>query len=104
MLGMGNNLLDDCLKFLDSLSGLENVPETVRHARQQFYDLLAVEIDCKEEMDVWVLCFGPELDESRENRSAVIHFINGGHGSLTPREKDLAMQDHKSMTKKLLSW
>jgi len=52
-------------------------------------------------MDVWVLCFGPKLVESRENWSAVIHFINGGHGSLTPEEKDSATQDHKSMTKKI---
>jgi len=54
MLGVGNNLLDNCLKFLNSLSGLENLPETVQHAWQQFYDLLAVDIDCKQ---VSALCW-----------------------------------------------
>jgi len=32
MLGIGNNLLDDCLKFLDTLIGLENVLEAVHQA------------------------------------------------------------------------
>jgi len=47
MLGMGNNLIDDCLKFLDLLSSLENLPETVRQAWQMYYNLLAVETNGK---------------------------------------------------------
>jgi len=102
MLGMGNNLLDDCLKLPNSLSGLENLPETVRHdARQQCYDFLAVETDCKQEMDAWMHFFGPGLVECRENRSAAIHYINGGHGSLTCQEISLVQADQRSLTTRI---
>jgi len=100
MLGIGNNILDDCLKFLDALNGLDNVPDNVRLARQNFYDLLTIEMDVKQEMEVWVDYWGPELIQLRESRSDVIQLINGDrtHRSLSRRQLQLAREDREYCT------
>jgi len=77
MLGVGNTLLDNCLKFLDTLNGFENVPDNVWQAWQIFYDLHAIKIDAKEELDAWIEFLGPQLVEYRESRLAIIHYIIG---------------------------
>jgi len=93
MLGIGNNLLDDCLKFLDALNGLENVPDNIRQARQKFYDLLAIEMDVKQEMEAWDHCWGPELVEQREATSAMSHYLK----TLSRQDRILAKKDYDQM-------
>jgi len=52
-------------------------------------------------MEAWMLCFGHKLVKSCENQLAVIHYINGGCGSLTCEEISLAKEDQKSMTNRI---
>jgi len=91
----------NCLKFLDLFSGLENLPETVRHTWQMYYNLLAVQTNGKQALlDMWVDYFGFELIEFCEAWSAIIYYIkNGDHAPLTPQEKQLATKEKESMTK-----
>jgi len=94
ILGVDNNLLDIYLKFLTHFLGWK-LTRNYAACLAIVLHLLAVEMDCKQEMDMWVLCFGPKLLDWCENWLAVIHYIDGGSGSLTPKEKELARQDHK---------
>jgi len=106
MLGVGNNLLDDCRKYIDSLSRLENLPKIVRQAWQQYYDLLAIETESKEEMDVWVECFGSDFVSLQEPQSAVINLINSDRRMrpLAPGTMRNATDSQDYTKKGLLNW
>jgi len=87
ILGIGNYLLDNCLKFLDMLIGLENMLEAIHQGWQKFYDILAIKMDVKQEMDAWVACWGPEIVCFHKARSAFNHVVNSQKcNSLTPKQ------------------
>jgi len=78
MLSIAKNLLDDCLKFLDALNGLEYVPDNVRQAQKKFYDLLAIiKMDVKQEMEQSVGSVGGQrsIVEQREAKATMTHYL-----------------------------